>query len=156
MERGAGHLARLTVGQLLGTPAARVTAGLVAALLLGGIALIAVNRAERLTKTDVAGVYRVEPAARGNRTDRILFQRLREDGRTWLEEVRLVDGPGGLTATVSIDSARVQQWTVDDGRLCIGVQSDRSCTAVVRDPVTGDLTMGKQRLTRVRSSTVVD
>lgn len=141
---------------LSNTPATRVAAGLVAALVLGGTALYAVNRAERLTMDDVAGVYRVEPTARGNATDRILFQRLFPDGRTWLEEIRLVDGPGGLRATVSIDSTRTQAWTMEEGRLCIGISSQRACSSVARDPATGDLTIGEQRLTRLRSGPVVD
>ena len=64
------------------------------AVVLGGTALYAVNRAERLTMDEVIGLYRVEPTARGNATDRILFQRFLPDGRTWLEEIRLVEDPG--------------------------------------------------------------
>ena len=144
------------MGVLPGTPGVRVATGLGAAVLLGGTALYAVNQAERLTMADVAGVYRVEPTARGNATDRILYQRLRADGRTWLEEVRLVDGPAGLETSVSVDSARARTWSMDDGRLCIGVAAQRTCSAVGRDPITGDLTVGEQRLTRLRSSVVVD
>ena len=141
---------------LPGSPAARVAAGLAVALLLGGTALYAVNRAERLTMDDVAGVYRVEPTERGNATDRILFQRLGSDGRTWLEEVRLLDGPQGLRATVSVDSARAQTWTMEKGRICIGSSASLACSSVARDPITGDLTIGKQRLTRMRNTAVVN
>ena len=144
------------MADLLGTPGARVTAGLAVALLLGGVSLIAANRADRLTSEEIVGVYRVEPSARGNPTDRILYQRLREDGRTWLEEVRLVDGPGGLAASVRVDSAKAQQWLLEEGRICIGSGAQRACSPVSRDPATGDLTVGKQRLTRMRSATLVD
>src|SRR5688500_17773750 len=141
---------------LPGSHAARVAAGLAVALLLGGTALYAVNRAERLTMDDVVGVYRVEPVDRGNATDRILYQRLGPAGRTWLEEGRLVDGPRGLRATVAVDSARAQAWTMEEGRICIGSLRSRACSSVARDPVTGDLTIGEQRLTRMRASTLVD
>lgn len=138
------------------SPAARVTAGLVAAIILGGTALYAVNRAERLTMADVAGIYRMEPSARGEATDRIHHQRLAPDGRTWLETIHLVDGPHGLRTTVSIDSAGARRWMMEDGRLCIGHAPRRTCSTVARDPVTGDLMVGDQRLTRLRSSAVVD
>ncbi len=144
------------MGLLPGTPAARVATGLATAVLLGGVAFFAANRAERLTNEDVAGLYRVEPGARGNATDRILFQRLASDGRTWLEEVKLVDGPAGLSATVTSDSGRATTWSMHDGRLCIGGAERAACSSVARDPVTGNLTVGDQRLTRVRSSAVVD
>lgn len=144
------------MGILSTSPAVRLGTGFIVALALGGTALYAVNRAERLTMDDVIGVYRVEPTARGNATDRILFQRLLPDGRTWLEEVRLVDGSDGLRTTVTVDSAGAQEWTMEDGRLCIGSPAQRACSSVARDPVTGDLTVGEQRLTRLRSSAVVD
>ena len=144
------------MGMVPGTPGTRVAVGLAAAVLLGGIALVAVNRAERLTNEDVAGVYRVEPTARGNATDRMLFQRFEPGGRTWLEEVRVADTAGGLAATTSSDSARATSWSIRDGRLCIGAEDTQACSAISRDPVTGDLTVGEQRLTRLRSAVVVD
>lgn len=140
----------------MNTPLARVTLGLAAAVVLAGIALFAANRAERLTNDDVVGVYRVEPTDPGNATDQILFQRFTADGRTWLEAVRLVDGPAGLESTVSIDSAHVGRWSMDDDRLCIGDRARPACSSVARDPVTGDLTVGPQRLTRLRGTTLVD
>ena len=153
MECGPDRLARLSVRLLPDTPAARVTAGLAVAVILTGTAIFAANRAERLTMDDVAGVYQVESTDVGNATDRLLFQRFTVDGRTWLEGIRLTDGPGGLEATITTDSARISKWSVDEGgRLCIGAGVRAACSTAARDPVTGDLTIGEQRLTRLRGA----
>lgn len=138
------------------TPLARVGLGLAAALVLGTIAIVAVNRAERLTTDDVVGVYRVEPASPGNPTDRIIFQRFTPEGRTWLETIVVVDQPGGLRSAVESDSARRSAWSMEGGQLCLGERPRLACQKVVRDPVTGDLTVGSQHLTRLRGGTLVD
>lgn len=138
------------------TPLARVSLGLAAALVLATIAIVAVNRAERLTTDDVVGVYRLEPASPGNRTDRLIFQRFTAGGQTWLETIVVTDGPGGLEPAMHSDSARRARWSMEDGQLCVGEPPGLACEKVVRDPVTGDLTVGSQRLTRLRGGTLVD
>lgn len=141
---------------IFNTPLARVGLGLAAALVLATIAIVAVNRAERLTTDDLVGVYRLEPASPGNPTDRIIFQRFTADGQTWLETIVVIDGPGGLQPAMHSDSARRTRWSVDDGQLCLGDPPGPACEKVVRDPVTGDLTVGSQRLTRLRGGTLVE
>lgn len=138
------------------TPALRLAIGLVVAVGIAGTATLAANRAERLTAAEVVGLYRVEPAVRGNPTTPMLLQRFSADGRTRIEAVHLLDEPAGLRTEVRVDSARTQGWTVEDGRLCIATTPEPACSSVARDPVTGDLTVGSQRLTRIRSSTLVD
>lgn len=138
------------------TPLARVSLGLAAALILAIIAIVAVNRAERLTTEDMVGVYRLEPASPGNPTDRIIFQRFTAAGLTWLETIVVVDGPGGLQPVIQSDSARRSRWSMEEGQLCLGERPRLACEKVVRDPVTGDLTVGSQRLTRLRGAALVD
>jgi hypothetical protein len=111
-----------------------------------------------VTAADVVGLYRVEPAARGNPTTPLLFQRFAADGQTRLEVVYLRDGATGLTAEVRVDDARrTKRWAVAGGRLCIGAPGRERCGPVERDAVTGDLTVaGGQRLVRLRQHSVVE
>ena len=122
------------------------------AIILATIAMWATNRAERLADADIVGLYRVEPGSREAATSQLLLQRFMADGTTRFESVYLRDEPTGLRAEVRVDSARVRSWTLDDDQLCLATTPEPACSRITRDPLTGDLTIGTQRLTRVRGS----
>ena len=135
-----------------GHPTLRIVVGLVIAIGLAVTAMWATNRADRLAVSDIVGLYRVEPASREAATSQLLFQRFMPDGAVRFESIHLQDGPSGLSAEVRVDSARVQSWTLEDDQLCLATATKPACRRIARDPLTGDLTIGTQRLTRIRGS----
>lgn len=127
------------------------TAAVAGVMVMAGGAAWAVGRPNELRAEDVVGVYRNEPAARGNPTTTLQFVRFQRNGKAYLEFVKLHDDGVRFSPEANALADRPRGWRLEGSRLCLTERTTR-CFDAERDEVTGDLALeGGQRLTRIRS-----